>query len=1106
MAFLITISSQLMGYDSMPGRPVYVKRTEGNARTIIHPPQQYFNTSSLRSTTFEVSYTGFPYQAEIAFQYAIDIWSSLISSPVPVHINATWEPLDSETLGYAGATLILKDFPGAPVPDTYYPISLAEKLNGSELNSEDAAEINVSINSTINWYLDIDGNTPDGNYDFVSVSLHEICHGLGFLGSMNVIDGYGSWGISGSSIIYDQFVVDDEIVHLTNPSYYPNPSYELGNALTTDNIYWAGEYGLIGNEYSLIKLYAPLTWDLGSSFLHLDEDTYFPGNPNSLMTPNLQGAEAIHDPGILTLGILNDIGWNVEYPSYHGRMLDSLALVSLYNHTNGSNWNNNTNWLSNSSIDTWHGIEMSENRVTRISLSGNFLYGNLPADIKHLTKVSFINFAGNFISGTLPNEIQFMYNLNDLNLYTNSISGSIPIGLCFAHNLRNIALPGNGLSGTIPPEIGFLSNLLTLMLSYNALSGPIPSELWTLPHLSSLILSGNDLTGDISTILESAIIPSTLYLNGNLFTGDIGPEIGSLTQLRTLSLGNSNITGPIPPEIGNLLQLASLSISNSSISGSIPDEIWNLINLTNLALINNELVGTIPEAIINLQQLELLDLSGNSIEGTIPAALASLEALRLIRLSHNYLSGSIPQELENLVSIGTFDISFNNIIGSVPSLPQCNLYLNNNMINDLPEFSFIHPVQIFWVQNNKLTFEDIEPNIYISYNVNYAPQDSIGICVDTTLGMGSTLVLELFVGGTANQYQWRLNGIDLPGENNEQLVLPNIQYDEAGLYTCDITNSIATELTLHSRPINVEVVFINSAPTWIEGIPDTVIISEDSIFTQAFYAIDVDGDDLNYVVESSDMLNVHVAYLDSVITITPVENWNGSAEIFAHVSDPDTTVSDTLLLIVNPENDAPQEFLLLLPPDETIFTQFTDTIISFSWESAMDVDGDFIEYILSFHSESFDSIIGSIDTTYLGVDVTGFERDTPILWSVVASDAMSSTASLDTFMIQIGSIVSIDGEVNFPRYLILEQNYPNPFNPSTTLKYGLPEEASVSLIIYDIRGNTVKTFSTESKAAGWYEHTWNGIDDSGQPVSTGLYLTRLQTGSYSKVIKMLYLK
>lgn len=92
------------------------------------------------------------------------------------------------------------------------------------------------------------------------------------------------------------------------------------------------------------------------------------------------------------------------------------------------------------------------------------------------------------------------------------------------------------------------------------------------------------------------------------------------------------------------------------------------------------------------------------------------------------------------------------------------------------------------------------------------------------------------------------------------------------------------------------------------------------------------------------------------------------------------------------------------------------------------------------------------------------------------------------------------------QHYLLQQNLPNPFNPSTTISYGLPEDAAVSLVIYDIRGNTVRTIDSGSQVAGWYERVWNGMDESGQPVSTGLYLTRLQAGSYSKTIKMLYLK
>ncbi|MEA3288401.1 MAG: lamin tail domain-containing protein, partial [Candidatus Marinimicrobia bacterium] len=104
------------------------------------------------------------------------------------------------------------------------------------------------------------------------------------------------------------------------------------------------------------------------------------------------------------------------------------------------------------------------------------------------------------------------------------------------------------------------------------------------------------------------------------------------------------------------------------------------------------------------------------------------------------------------------------------------------------------------------------------------------------------------------------------------------------------------------------------------------------------------------------------------------------------------------------------------------------------------------------------------------------------------------------------TVVSVEDLAMLPEESVLEQNFPNPFNPSTTLRYGIPEESAVSMIIYDIRGNVVRTMQSGSKPAGWYELEWNGLDNAGIPVSTGLYLTRLQVGTYTQTIKMLYLK
>ncbi len=109
------------------------------------------------------------------------------------------------------------------------------------------------------------------------------------------------------------------------------------------------------------------------------------------------------------------------------------------------------------------------------------------------------------------------------------------------------------------------------------------------------------------------------------------------------------------------------------------------------------------------------------------------------------------------------------------------------------------------------------------------------------------------------------------------------------------------------------------------------------------------------------------------------------------------------------------------------------------------------------------------------------------------------------------NVVDIDGEpygsiAQKPKESRLFPAFPNPFNPSTTIRYGLPEDSNVSLVIYDLRGNVVQTLESEHQSAGWYDVTWNGENADGHTISTGIYFARLVAGEYSKVIKMLYLK
>ena len=105
-----------------------------------------------------------------------------------------------------------------------------------------------------------------------------------------------------------------------------------------------------------------------------------------------------------------------------------------------------------------------------------------------------------------------------------------------------------------------------------------------------------------------------------------------------------------------------------------------------------------------------------------------------------------------------------------------------------------------------------------------------------------------------------------------------------------------------------------------------------------------------------------------------------------------------------------------------------------------------------------------------------------------------------------GSVTAIDNELVIPQKFTLEQNYPNPFNPSTIIRFALPEASFVTLKIYNILGQVVKTLVNEQKNAGTYNVQWRGDNNFGVKVSSGTYIYRVIAGQNIFVKKMVLLK
>jgi hypothetical protein len=88
----------------------------------------------------------------------------------------------------------------------------------------------------------------------------------------------------------------------------------------------------------------------------------------------------------------------------------------------------------------------------------------------------------------------------------------------------------------------------------------------------------------------------------------------------------------------------------------------------------------------------------------------------------------------------------------------------------------------------------------------------------------------------------------------------------------------------------------------------------------------------------------------------------------------------------------------------------------------------------------------------------------------------------------------------------LEQNVPNPFNPTTTIRYAIAEDSDVRLVIYDVAGRHVRTLVNDRQRADVYQVAWDGVDDHGKRVASGVYFYKLAAGKFSSTKKMMLLK
>jgi cysteine-rich repeat protein len=274
-----------------------------------------FNDTTAVSPVGGNSGTTLGAQRLIALQYAADIWEGILTSSVEIKIDATFDPLTcsmtSALLGQAGPTLLFRDFPGALVASTWYPQALANKLRGSD-NDAPTNDIEAMFNSSVGttcsfpktWYYGLDAGATSSQTDFVTVALHELGHGLGFLSAVDLATGALAGGFQDAYILN----LEDHSTTLLYPGM--TNAQRVTASTDTGDLHWVGA-GVVASGGDLssgrhasghVEMYAPGTQQPGSSVSHFSTSLA----PDDVMEPSYTAPN--HDLA-LAAALMTDIGW-----------------------------------------------------------------------------------------------------------------------------------------------------------------------------------------------------------------------------------------------------------------------------------------------------------------------------------------------------------------------------------------------------------------------------------------------------------------------------------------------------------------------------------------------------------------------------------------------------------------------------------------------------------------------------------------------------------------------------------------------------------------------------------------------------------------------------
>jgi len=654
----------------------------------------------------------------------------------------------------------------------------------------------------------------------------------------------------------------------------------------------------------------------------------------------------------------------------------------------------------------------------------------------------------------------------------------------FEWRVTRFEMDGNEMTGEIPPEIGALDEVERFILLRNNLVGPIPEEIGQMTRLHTMRFGNNYLSG--VPPWDALISLPNLYqlqMRANLLTGDIPPTVGNFPSLVLFDNMTVPFTGPIPIELGDIQTLQRIRIGPSFCTGPMPD-FSDMPEMREFRIRHSPLMdpGPFPEFFRGMAELlEEINIKGTNRYGPLPDWLNELFQLRQLIVGQDNLEGEIPDLtfLDNLsrITIRPANMSgpLPDWLGLLPNLEKLQLY-GNDFTGQIPQTLANAPsMRRFRLSDLKLDgpmpdLRNLELRRLELSNLGF----DLGPFPDwITMIPG---IDQLFLHDSG------LEG-PIPGALE---FLPLIYLDLR--HNPGLTGALPPGL-VEGRMVNMDRLFLShntGLDIYGEDISSFEFLVDHypSMRRITLAGLGLTGSMPEWITEFFRLTDLNLS--DNAITgeIPPsfgemnlissfiISNNQLSGEIPVELAQMGLLGATTLMSHVRIDGNEsltgpiPMQFMNNWNPNDLSSFWFHDTDLC-----EPDDDGfrDWLDIIQTSEVEEFVVVDG---------DTLPRVRSTGVICGVATST-----------------------DLEVADRMTLHQNYPNPFNPVTTIRFSVPSEAHVDLMVYDVLGRRVATLVNETVHAGSHEVYFDATR-----LSSGTYIYRLEAGGRSLNQSMMLVK